>query len=236
MFLQRWFHDGLRPMSLGQVFAAWTALTGLAAAAPNSEVQVTARPERRETDYRVEADACRITWSVLQSKVNEGIAQYRAECSLPLSEQIGLNTKLLEAVLKREPKLHTLFLGSIHALPEVSQRLALAARQSPGWDAKAGRPKKGNLNTFVRDLAIRSDLLSEWQQMFKGARVMAAVAGIEKVIVSKAEELPYFPELQRQGVSPSDRLPTSALIWLTLSPLDDGAPVRVESGAAPGKN
>src|SRR5262249_44070839 len=109
----------------------------------NSEVRIVQSPVGsgpEETTYEIRSGSCRIRWTVARSGVNRGIAQHRAECSLPLSEQIALNSRILDKVIESEPTFRTLFLGRLKPFPEISVRLAAAAKRSPEWDARHGRP------------------------------------------------------------------------------------------------
>src|SRR5215467_14321115 len=63
------------------------------------EVLVGQNPEG-ETDYRIDAKNCTITWSVSSSELNRGVIRQHSDCALPLDEQAPLIAKLLGKVLE----------------------------------------------------------------------------------------------------------------------------------------
>lgn len=211
-------------MMLLRVLMALAVLTNAALAQQpqrGSEVRIVPSPVGsgpEETTYAIESGSCRIRWTVARSGVNQGIAQYRAECALPLSEQMGLNSKILDRVLESEPTFRTLFLGRLKPFPELSVRLVIAAKRSPEWDAKHGRPKSSNpLIPFMLGVfsSIDPAVFAEWKQLFEEKHLSFAVSGVEKVSVAAAGTLPYFPQLVTQGVTADDRVPFDCLIWFS---------------------
>jgi hypothetical protein len=87
---------------------------------PASEVDIVQSPVGsgpEDTTYEIHSGSCRIRWTVSRAGVNQGVAQHRAECRLPLSEQIALNAKILDQVVEREPTFRTLFLGRLRPFP-----------------------------------------------------------------------------------------------------------------------
>jgi hypothetical protein len=188
---------------------------------PNNEVRIVPSPagsSLEETTYEMRSGSCRIRWTVTRSGVNQGIAQHRAECSLPLSEQIVLNSSILDKVLENEPTFRTLFLGRLKLFPELSVRLAAAAKRSPEWDARHGRPKSSKpVARLLLDVISSSEpaVFAEWKQLFEQKRLAFAVSGIERVSVGTAGTLPYFPQLMAQGVTASDQVPFDCLIWFS---------------------
>jgi hypothetical protein len=204
--------------------SAFLATIGVAQAQqpqPSSEVRIVQSPVGsgpEETTYEIRSGSCRIRWTVARSGVNRGIAQHRAECSLPLSEQIALNSRILDKVIESEPTFRTLFLGRLKPFPEVSLRLAGAAKRSPEWDARRGRPKSSKpLAPFLVDLFSSSEppVFAEWKRLFEEKHLTFAVSGLEEVSVGAAGTLPFFPQLMAEGVKASDRVPFDGLIWFS---------------------
>jgi hypothetical protein len=211
-------------MMLLRVLMALAVLTNVALAQqpqPVSEVRIVPSPVGsgpEETTYAIESGSCRIRWTVARSGVNQGIAQHRAECALPLSEQMALNARILDRVLESEPSFRTLFLGRLKPFPELSVRLAVAAKRSPEWDAKHGRPKSSRpLIPFTLGVfsSIEPAVFAEWKRLFEDKHLSFAVSGVEKVSVAAAGTLPYFPQLTAQGVTAGDRVPFDCLIWFS---------------------
>jgi hypothetical protein len=198
-------------------FAQPRALEGEVRIVPSP---VGAGPE--ETTYEVRSGACRIRWIVARSGVNQGIAQHRAACSLPLTEQIALNARILEKVLESEPTFRTLFLGRLTPFPELSVRLAAAARHSAEWDARRGRPRSSTPTAaYLLEIFASGEpaVFAEWKRLFEDRRLAFAVSGVEKVSVGAAGALPYFSELTARGVTADDRVPFDCLVWFSATRL-----------------
>lgn len=173
-----------------------------------------------ETTYEVASGSCRIRWTIARSGVNQGIAQHRAACGLPLADQITLNSRILDTVLAKEPTFRTLFLGRLTPFPEVSARLAVAAKRSARWDAKQGRPTSSETTAaYLQDLFTSGGaaIFTEWKQLFEARGLRFAVSGVEDVSVGAARTLPYFSQLQSEGIAAADRLPFDSLIWFSAS-------------------
>jgi hypothetical protein len=51
------------------------------------------------------------------------------------------NSGILDKVMESDPTFRTLFLGRLKSFPELSVRLAAAAKRSPERDTRHGRPK-----------------------------------------------------------------------------------------------
>ena len=114
-------------------------------------------------------------------------------------------------------KFHTLFLGSLNSSPEISIHLAMMSKQSPNWDTQKGQPRSGGINPFIVKLANQSHLYDEWEARFQHFNWNSEVSGVEKVLVSKAGELPYFAQLKEQGIKATDKLPYDCLVWLSMT-------------------
>jgi hypothetical protein len=188
---------------------------------PSNEVRIVPSPVGSgtgETTYEIESGSCRIRWTVARSGVNRGIAQHRAECALPLPEQMALNGKILDRVMESEPTFRTLFLGRLKPFPELSVRLAVAAKHSPEWDAGHGRPRSSRpLAPFVLGVSSSTDpgVFADWKRLFEEKHLTFAVSGVEEVSVGAAGKLPYFPQLVAQGVTAGDRVPFDCLVWFS---------------------
>jgi len=188
---------------------------------PGSDVRVVPSPVGsgpEETTYQIESGSCRIRWTIARSGVNQGIAQHRAECALPLPEQMALNSGILDKVIESEPTFRTLFLGRLARFTELSVRLAVAAKRSPEWDTRQGRPKSSKpLAPFVLGVLSSTEpaVFADWKRLFEEKHLGFAVSGVEKVSVAAAGTLPYFPQLAAQGVTATDRVPFDGMIWFS---------------------
>jgi len=177
-------------------------------------------PAKMETVYRITEGPCDISWTVYHSQTNQGILQYRSRCTFPLGKQVQLISKILAKILQDEGnsmKFHTLFLGRLNSSAEISARLVTMAEQSPGWDSQRGRPTSGGINQFIVKLANQAHLYDEWKEMFHRFNKSIEVSSVERVLVSKAGELPYFDQIKNQGIKATDKLPYDCLVWLSVT-------------------
>lgn len=210
----------LRLLTISAIFAA-PCVALAQQPQPISEVRIVPSPAGSgpgETTYEIRSGSCRIRWTVARSGVNQGVAQHRAECALPLSEQIALNSSILDKVLESEPTFRTLFLGRLTPFPELSVRLAAAAKRSPAWDVRKGRPNSSKpMAAYLLDLFSSSTpaVFAEWKQLFETKHLAFAVSGVEKVSVGAAGTLSYFPQLKAHNVTASDQVPFDCLIWFS---------------------
>jgi hypothetical protein len=177
----------------------------------------------RETIYRVFRDDCTVEW--IARDVEPGVIKNRVECPFPLAEQILLMEKLYAVFLQKDPNarvLRTLFWGRLE--PEESSgswemafRLALGAYKSPGWDARRGKPKNGDYNGFVKDLANGEMIYPELKALFEGFNRNIKFSCAEKVLVEKAGKLPFFEALKPHGVKAEDILPFDCMTWFSIT-------------------
>ncbi len=161
-------------------------------------VRIQQRQAYRETVYEVRSGTCRIRWLFSHSEANKGIARHRADCQLPLNEQLELNARILREVLLHEHDFHTLFLGGLRAYPELARRLANSSAKSPKWDVRSGRSRSGTADGYVMELANTSDLFAEWRALFARFHFSLKVTGVEKVSVGPG------------------RVPDDCLIWFSV--------------------
>lgn len=176
--------------------------------------------------YSIASADCVITWTVYTTELNRGVVKHTSHCSLPLASQVPLLSSVTSAILTRgrnTQDLRTLFWGGLvpeqgGSALEMPSRLALAAHRSPDWDVRTGRPKSGDMNGAVRDLANDAVIYPELRALFNEFRLTAAVVNVEKVRVLKAKELPFYAELLAEGVQEWERLPFDAMVWFSLRP------------------
>ena len=125
---------------------------------------------------------------------------------------------------KNAQAFRTLFWGGLEAerkpaSQELPLRLALAAYQSPGWDVKKGKPKNGDINGFIKNLADREPIYPELKELFRRFDRHITLASVEKVRVLEAEKLPFYGQLKQKGVTAADRLPFDCMAWFSISAL-----------------
>ena len=195
---------------------------------PAGEGTVTVEHSQRDnaTQYSISKDGCTITWIARNSE--KGVVLHRSQCAAPLALQV----KLLENICReffqsREnaKALRTVFWGRLEPdMPngsrELSLRLALAAHQSPDWDARRGRPGNGDFNGFVKALANSALIYPELKELFERFHKTIRFSCAEKVLVMEAGKLPFYEQLKQHGVKASERLPFDCMTWFSVT---DGA-------------
>ena len=177
----------------------------------------------RTTTYRVSKGKCTVEW--IARDVEPGVIKHRAVCLSPIGLQLPLMKRLCAEFLRNDPNapvLRTLFWGRLepdqsNASWEMSYRMALAAYHSSGWDVRRGKPKNGDMNGFVRDLANRSVIYPELKELFESFHRNIRFSCAEKVLVQKAGKLPFYDHLKARGVGVEDKLPFDCMTWFSIS-------------------
>ncbi len=154
------------------------------------QVSVQPNPLYKETTYRILGrDEKDISFTVYQTELNEQVLRLRSNSTLPLEEQIGLISKLLDRIKKDRPlaSFKTLSIGRlIDAFGKddtLSKRLIAAARPlSPIPFAKQ--------NNAARDIMNKQMLYPELKELFEKYGIKIKVAAVEKVLVN-ADGVPY---------------------------------------------
>ena len=176
------------------------------------------------TIYSISSGDCAIEWIARNSEI--GVIKHRAQCTLPLSQQLPLLTQICSEFFSKDKNaqaFRTLFWGRLTpdeskpASQELSLRLALAAHKSHSWDVKRGKPKNGDINGFVRDLANAEMIYPELKELFERFDKKITFSCAEKVLVLEAEKLPFFDQLKQNGVKASDKLPFDCMTWFSIS-------------------
>jgi hypothetical protein len=146
----------------------------------------------KETVYSSEDNSISLT--TYETEINKHILRLRSKSELPLKEQVGIISRILNKVPKKR-KFRTFFIGRlIHVFGAdrtLSERLSLAASQSPLWDKEKGRPRSGHENKFVKEIANQAMIYPELQEMFAQHGYEIQVASVEKVLIDPQTKLPY---------------------------------------------
>jgi len=179
----------------------------------------------RATSYTASSGDCSITWIAYNAGPNQGLIKHSPRCAAPMALQFSLLTKICTTFFNHDKDTRayrTLFWGGLvaekkPASQELPLRLALAAYRSRDWDVRKGKPKNGDINGFVKNLANREPIYPELQELFRRFDRQITLATVEKVRVTEAEKLPFYGTLKQQGVAGSDRLPFDCMAWFSLS-------------------
>jgi hypothetical protein len=192
--------------------------------AENSLAVVVARnAEYSETTYSSSIADCRVEWIVRDSEPH--VVKQRALCAAPFEGQLPLMHAIGAAFFRQDPHagdFRTLFWGRLApnetpgGAQEMASRLALAAFKSAGWDLQRGKPIDGDINGFVQKLANDAMIYPELKALFARFERTITFSGAEKVLVMRADKLPFFDRLKPQGVRASDKLPFDCLTWFSV--------------------
>ena len=200
------------------------ALAGTAGGGQDADrITVTTDPQVRETTYTGASGPCRIDWVISGLEINRGVVRHRSRCSLPLAEQIPLISAVMDRVLqdaRGADAPRTLFWGRLypdgHPDYVLAMRLAVAAKRSKLWDASQGRARSGNVNLLVRQLANDALIYQELREMFRRRGLEIQVASVEKVLISRADKLPFFERLPKSEIKAADKLPYDCMTWFSI--------------------
>lgn len=175
------------------------------------------------TIYNISDAGCTVQWIARNSEI--GVIKHWSRCSRSLSEQLPLWEKICAEFFSKDNNaqaFRTLFWGRLapesqNGSLELSLRLALAAYLSPGWDLKRGKPKRGDMNGFIRDIANKKMIYPELRELFGRFQRSVAFSCAEKVLITVAANLPFYEQLKQQGVKAGDKLPFDCVAWFTVS-------------------
>jgi hypothetical protein len=146
----------------------------------------------KETVYALEDRSLSLT--TYETELNEEILRLRSSSALPLKEQVAIISGILKK-LPKERQFRTFFIGRLiyafGADRTMSERLSLAASQSPLWDREKGRPRSGHENKFVKEIANQAMIYPELKEMFAQHGYEIQVASVEKVLIDPQTKLPY---------------------------------------------
>ena len=148
--------------------------------------------DTKQTVYSPDNNSLSLT--TYDTEINEHVLRLRSSSELPLKEQVGIISKILKKVPK-ERQFRTFFIGRLlnafGADRTLSERLSLAASQSPLWDREKGRPRSGHENQCVKEIANQAMIYPELKEMFAKHGYKIQVSSVEKVLIDSQTKLPY---------------------------------------------
>lgn len=190
---------------------------------PSEAVSIQERPELSETVYTVGDASCGLNLTVYRSEMNRGVVTVRSNCGVSWERQLALLRAGLKKVMADDEQagaLRALSWGRLApdgaSASELSYRLALAAFESPLWDKKRGRAKKGHENNCVVEIANHAGIYREMKPLFAEFGRDITFSEAEKVLIMEARRLPFFDLLKGYGVQPRDRLPFDCQAWFLI--------------------
>ena len=156
------------------------------------KITVLHNTELKEIVYSVEDNSISLT--TYETELNKDILRLRSKSELPLKEQVAIISKIFNK-LPKEQKFRTFFIGRLidafGADRTLSERLSLAASQSPLWDKEKGRPRAGYENKLVKEIANQAMIYPELKEMFAQHGYEVQIVSIEKVLIDPQTKLPY---------------------------------------------
>lgn len=177
------------------------------------------------TRYIASLGNCSIIWIAYDTELDRGVVKNQTDCTVSLAEQMPTLNRICSKFLNKDRNatvFRTLFWGTLfperaEGAWEMSYRLALAAFRSPEWDKAKGKLEQGDLNRFTKELANQAEIYPELTEMFATFNRTVTLGHVEKVRVLNAGQLSFFPQLERQVVKATDRLPFDCMSWFAIS-------------------
>jgi len=113
-------------------------------------------------------------------------------CTLTQAQLRDLVTAFLKTPENRQEEFTSLFLGRLVDHPWLSRYLATHALTDARWDKVKGRPGSGYNNGLVRDILSAPEVLNQIQESFAGSGYTVVGASVEKVLVTRANEISWL--------------------------------------------
>jgi hypothetical protein len=149
-------------------------------------------------------------WGTLRLRAHHPEGRY---CRIGREEML---TVLTAAFSKTDPPrlegtYTSLSIGRLIDFPWLMHYLVRAALSDTGWDAGKRPPDAGKLNKYVSNLLSSGDLTSQLEAPFLAAGYRITGATVEKVLVGKVRDLPFY-----EGDPFSGAVPYDAMVWFKL--------------------
>jgi len=98
-------------------------------------------------------------------------------------------------------------------------RVAIAAARSPDWDPRRGRPRSGNANAFVVQVAHDPrEFFPEMVAMLAAVHLRPELRSVEKVLVGTPKDTPFQERLEAANVGERAKVPYDCILWFHLVP------------------
>ena len=141
-------------------------------------------------------------WQTLRIRPHENAFLH---CTITQKQYNELVRNALEQPDSDQVNFKSLFMGRLIEYPWISKYLATQALASDDWNSETGQPKGGDFNSFVRDILISPDMLGQIQEPFADTGYTVTGASVEKVLITKANEIPWL-ELSESVLVPYDAM------------------------------
>ncbi len=153
---------------------------------PRSEAESLQSLVLEEDDFSTKAviDVAECRASLERPKNQLNYVHFRNDCQQSLEKKLTLLKSMLEMLIPQSEDrhtIHTLFVGRlVLTFPEIAQRLAREAAESPEWDAKKAWKDSGYSNRFVLQLLKQEHLFPELQEALAEFDYKVQIASVEK--------------------------------------------------------
>jgi hypothetical protein len=206
-----------KPLLLVGIMAA-----SVAAASEGEFGKVEVSSDPQEVVASLQITDCRAT---LEHHLRWNSLRYRNSCQQPLAEKAAVFSRLAAALAQKvgiPQDITSLGLGRLIYFPELAQRLALMARESPAWDSSRGGVRDrqeedfGAVNRLIEGLAVEGNLFKALEGALRDYGWTVSAVETEKVLVGKPDQTPFAEGLFNGGARADDKLPFDAIVWLRL--------------------
>lgn len=196
-------------------------------ALPDIQIQTQVVPEYKEIKYVYQQEDDRLEWTTYELEHNQSVVKHRWQGNMKIQDTEPLFSAMIKTVFDPEKnkvadKIDTLTWGRIaqdntQKNTEISKRLVVAAALSDAWDKTTGKVKTGEqINGWVKDLANQADIFFELPTAFKENDMEITISSVEKVLVSRADTLPYFEQIKQFDIKAEDLVPWDCQVWFRI--------------------
>jgi len=192
----------------------WGAMVTTAAAAPSVQ-----RNDSGATASVQATAAC--TASLYWPRSSPQGLQYRNECQPELAPNLQTLAGLVAALFPEGLPAQVKQLNAgrlVMTWPDFGVRMALAARDTPHWDAEKARRNNRFATSFVKEATGRKPIFGELDELFGKHGRSVSLVSVEKVLIGKPDMTPVEARLLQAGVRKDERLPFDAQVWFELKP------------------
>jgi len=171
----------------------------------------------KKSDYAfvVENKGCRIQWNVVEMK-EEGKKKHlsiRRDCPISFSEQVQVHRAILKEIFSKWSiaGFDNISWGSFGSTSDWSWNIPIAIASSKSneyRDYRANYPnsKLTNINVIFVKLANQTKAYRDLQRLIQEFGADIELSSVEKVFVSEAKALPFYPVLKDHGISSKSKL------------------------------
>jgi len=192
--------------------------------APKYTIQIERDSILQEVTWLIKDSLEQISLETYLTDLNKGVLRYRYAGNTPLKNQIPKLDALLYTIFEDttiENNFSTLAWGRLsddrNKDYTLAKRLSLMAFNSDLWDKKKGKHVNDHENNYVSKNA--GHIAPELDTLFMKYNLKIESVSVEKVLISSAENLPYWHEI-KDSVKEEDKLPWDCQTWFLLEQIN----------------